>query len=78
MPSGSLPPLVDVRPVPPSSHESLSAAGPDLGARTRVGYRVRWRTPAREQLEFEQHAYYDVAPDGITWMSLVCSGDHPV
>lgn len=64
---------------PPGDVEALTAIETGIiGKRRRVGYRVRWSTPQRELLEFEQHAYYDTAPDGITWISLVCSGDHPV
>lgn len=64
---------------PPGDVEALDPIETGrIAQRPRVGYRVRWRTPDGELLEFEQQAYYDAGPDGITWMSLVCSGDHPV
>lgn len=53
----------------------LSLESGAIGDRHRVGYRIRWRSPDGASLQFEQQAYYDVGPDGITWLSLVCSGD---
>lgn len=49
-----------------------------IGARRRVGYRVRWTTEEEGTSVFEQQAYYDAGESGITWMHLVCSGDLPV
>jgi hypothetical protein len=49
-----------------------------IGARQRVAYRVRWTDQNDVSLVFEQQAYYDCDESGITWLRLVCSGDHPV
>jgi hypothetical protein len=48
-----------------------------IGDRQRVGYRVRWHNADGERLMFEQQAYYEAGPEGITWIHLVCSGNRP-
>lgn len=49
-----------------------------IGSRRRIGYRVRWRSPEEGAQVFEQQAHYDVGDAGISWLHLVCSGDHAV
>lgn len=58
--------------------EVLALETGSIADRHRVGYRIRWRDAEGVSLQFEQQAFYDVGTGGITWISLVCSGDVPV
>lgn len=63
---------------PPGDVEEILALDSGrIGDRHRVGYRILWRTGDGDRLQFEQQAYYDTSDEGITWLSLVCSGDVP-
>lgn len=49
-----------------------------VASRDYVAFRCRWRAPDGATKVFEQHAFYDTDDAGrITWMHLVCSGNHP-
>ncbi len=64
---------------PPGRVEALEVLEVgSIGDCERVSSRVRWTAPGGESLVFEQHAFYGSDETGITWLRLVCSGDHPV
>lgn len=60
--------------------ERLEVVATDrIGDRDFVAYRGQWSTPETGRMMFEQHAFYDTDPDGrISWMHVLCSGNHPV
>jgi hypothetical protein len=60
--------------------ERLDVVATDrIGDREFVAYRGQWSMPGHGTNVFEQHAFYDTDSDGrISWMHLVCSGNHPV
>jgi ketosteroid isomerase-like protein len=60
--------------------ERLEVVATDrIGDRDFVAYRAQWSTPATGRKVFEQHAFYDTDPEGrISWMHVLCSGNHPV
>ena len=60
-----------------------------IGDRQYMAYRCEWRVPpefaeavgqpAGTTMAFQQHVFYDADDDGrITWLHLLCSGNHPV
>lgn len=50
-----------------------------IGTRDFVAYRGQWSMPDAGRNVFEQHAFYDTDAEGrISWMHVLCSGNHPV
>ena len=60
--------------------ERLEVVATDrIGTRDLVAYRAQWSTPETGRKVFEQHAFYDTDAEGrISWMHVLCSGNHSV